>query len=144
MPGRNIDMPQSNMIAIGGIYTNVSRAFQRGIYDGGVRCLKSSTHDDAVVLEIPLGIIRSVRSDFGKQIRKDYESGKIKISRHKFLKHEIREDGIVNTLDSVQKDNLLAVKVKEATKTGYAVARGGEIPSTSRCREVKQGEEESG
>lgn len=87
--------------------------------------MKSSTHDDAVVLEIPLGIIRSVRSDFGKQIRKDYESKKIKISRHKFLEHEVREDGIVNTLDSVQKDNLLAIKVKEATKQGYAVARGG-------------------
>lgn len=53
----------------------------------GVRCLKSSTHDDGVVLE---------------------------------------------------------VEVKEATKQGYAVARGGEIPSTSRCREAKQGEEESG
>ena len=38
----------------------------------------------------------------------------------------------------------LTVKVKEATKTGYAVARGGEIPSTSRCREAKQEEEESG
>ena len=36
------------------------------------------------------------------------------------------------------------VEVKEATKQGYAVCRGGEIPSTSRCREVKQGEEESG
>ena len=74
---------------------------------------------------ISLGILRSVRSEFGKAIRKDYEAGRIQISRHKFLQHEIREDGIVNTLDSVQKDNLLAVKVKEATKQGYAVARGG-------------------
>ena len=38
----------------------------------------------------------------------------------------------------------LTVKVKEATKTGYAVARGGEIPSISRCWEAKQEEEESG
>ena len=75
------------LIPIGGIYTKVSPAFQRGLYEGGVRCLKSSTHDDGVVLE---------------------------------------------------------VEVKEATKQGYAVARGGEIPSTSRCREAKQGEEESG
>ena len=72
-----------------------------------------------------IGILRTVRSDFGKAIRKQYESGEIKISRHKFLQHEIREDGIVNTLDSVQKDNLLAVEVKEATKQGYSVARGG-------------------
>ena len=74
---------------------------------------------------MPMGVLRSVRSEYGKQIRRDYESGKIKISRHNFLEKEVREDGIVNTLDSVQKDNLLAVKVKEATKTGYAVARGG-------------------
>lgn len=91
-----------------------------------------------------LGILRTVRSDFGKAIRKQYESGEIKISRHKFLQHEIREDGIVNTLDSVQKDNLLAVEVKEATKQGYSVARGGATASTSRCREAKQEEEESG
>ena len=58
-----------------------------------------------------LGILRSVRSEFAKKIRKDYESGKIRISRHSFLQKEIREDGVCNTLDSVQKDNLLAVDV---------------------------------
>lgn len=59
-----------------------------------------------------LGILRSVRSEFAKKIRKDYEAGKIKISRHSFLQKEIREDGVCNTLDSVQKDNLLAVDVE--------------------------------
>lgn len=39
---------------LGGIYTNVSPAFQRGLYDGGARCLTSSTHDDGVVLEVPV------------------------------------------------------------------------------------------
>lgn len=58
-----------------------------------------------------LGILRSVRSEYAKKIRKDYESGKIRISRHSFLQKEIREDGVCNTLDSVQKDNLLAVDV---------------------------------
>lgn len=38
----------------------------------------------------------------------------------------------------------LAVKVKEATRKGYAVARGGEMQSTSQCQEAKQEEEESG
>ena len=79
-------MSQDKLIPIGGIYTQVSPRFQSGVYEGGVRCLKSSCHDDAVVVE-----------------------------------------------------------VKEATKQGYAICRGGgEIPSTSRCREVRQGEEESG
>lgn len=50
-----------------------------------------------------------MRSEFGKEIRKDYENGNLDISRHKFLEHEIREDGFSNTIDSVTKDNLLAV-----------------------------------
>lgn len=78
-----------------------------------------------------LGVLRNVRSEYGKAIRKQYEKGEFKISRHEFLKKEIREDGISNTIDSVQKDNMLAVEVKEATKQGFAVARGGE-----RCSEL--------
>ena len=80
-------MSQNKLIPIGGIYTQVSPAFQRGVYEGWVRCLKASTHDDGVVFK---------------------------------------------------------VKVKEATKQGYAVASGGEMQSTSQCREVKQEEEGSG
>lgn len=57
------------------------------------------------------GILRNVRTEYGKKIRKDYESGKLDISRHDFLVSEIRKDGITNTLSTVQKDNLLATKI---------------------------------
>lgn len=73
----------------------------------------------------PLGVLRNVRTEYGKEIRKDYESGKLNISRHEFLANEIREDGIANTLSTVQKDNQLAVKVAEATKQGYSECRVG-------------------
>lgn len=73
----------------------------------------------------PLGIIRNVRTEYGKEIRKEYEAGNIDISRHEFLAHEIRDDGISNTLSTVQKDNQLAIKVSEATKQGYAECRVG-------------------
>ena len=73
----------------------------------------------------PLGVLRNVRTEYGKEIRKDYEDGKIDISRHDFLASEVREDGIANTLSTVQKDNQLAVKVSEATKQGYAECRVG-------------------
>ena len=73
----------------------------------------------------PIGMLRNVRTEYGKEIRKDYESGKLDISRHEFLANEIREDGIANTLSTVQKDNQLAVKVSEATKQGYAECRVG-------------------
>lgn len=79
----------------------------------------------------PLGIIRNVRTEHGKEIRKEYEAGNIDISRHEFLAHEIRDDGISNTLSTVQKDNQLATKVSEATKQGYAECRvGREIANT--------------
>lgn len=79
----------------------------------------------------PLGILRNVRTEYGKEIRKDYESGKLDISRHDFLANEIREDGIANTLSTVQKDNQLAVKVAEATKQGYSECRvGKEVANT--------------
>lgn len=73
----------------------------------------------------PLGVLRNVRSDYGKEIRKDYEAGNIKISMHEFLESEVIDDGVVNTLSTVQKDNQLAVKVAEATKQGYSECRVG-------------------
>lgn len=73
----------------------------------------------------PIGILRNVRTEYGKGIRKDYENGKLDISRHEFLANEIREDGIANTLSTVQKDNQLAVKGVEATKQGYSECRVG-------------------
>ena len=74
---------------------------------------------------VALGVLRNVRNEYGKEIRKDYEAGNMNISRHEFLEHEIREDGVTNTLDSVQKDNLVAIAVKEATKQGVGESVGG-------------------
>lgn len=55
---------------------------------------------------------------------------------------------IVPTLRSESHGNqpkaVLEVEVKEATKQGCAVARGGGIPSTLRCQEARQDEGESG
>ena len=70
-----------------------------------------------VAIEI-LGCLKTVRSEYGKNIRKDYESGKLKISRHKFLNYSIRTDGCCNTIDTVQKDNYIAVKVKKKKPKG--------------------------
>lgn len=73
----------------------------------------------------PLGVLRNVRTEYGKEIRKDYESGKLNISRREFLANENREDGIANTLSTVHKDNQLAVKIAEATNQGYSESRVG-------------------
>lgn len=47
------------------------------------------------------------RTEYGKQIRKDYEAGKIKEQRKNIQQLEPRYDGKTNCLTSVQKDNLL-------------------------------------
>lgn len=71
---------------------------------------------------VGVGVLRTVRSDYGKEIRKQYEAGELDISRHEFLEHDIREDGITNTLSTVQKDNLMAVEMSANNCT-----EGGEI-----------------
>lgn len=52
-------------------------------------------------------ILTPKRTEYGKSIRKAYESGKIKESRHNMTELEPRTDGISNTITTVQKDNLL-------------------------------------
>lgn len=64
------------------------------------------------------------RTEFGKQVRKDYESGNLSMSRHDMTTMEPRTDGVSNTLTSVQKDNYLCIP--EATKKGYAEAYEGD------------------
>lgn len=52
--------------------------------------------------------LRTVRNEFAKRIRKDYESGRVKARRSDMKQIEPRKDGIANTLTSVQKDNYIA------------------------------------
>jgi DNA (cytosine-5)-methyltransferase 1 len=52
-------------------------------------------------------MLRPVRTEYGKAVRKQYEAGEIEESRHNMTQLEPRQDDISNTLTSVQKDNLL-------------------------------------
>lgn len=47
------------------------------------------------------------RMEYGKRVRKDYGSVNLDDSRHNMQQLELRNDGISNTITSVQKDNLL-------------------------------------
>lgn len=71
----------------------------------------------------PKGILRNVRTEYRREIRKDYEAGKLDISRHDFLASEIREDDVSNTISTVQKDNLLA-EVVTVDELANAAANG--------------------
>lgn len=69
-------------------------------------------------------VLTPKRTEFGKAIRKKYESHEIEMSRHDMTTMEPRTDGVSNTLTSVQKDNYLAIP--EATSKGYAEAYVGD------------------
>jgi site-specific DNA-cytosine methylase len=71
-------------------------------------------------------ILTPKRTEYGKEIRKDYESGNLQESRHNFTELEPRQDGISNALTTVQKDNLLAEPkgdVKNGIRTLLSVLR---------------------
>lgn len=59
-------------------------------------------------------VLWPVRTEYGKAIRKKYESGEIKMSRHSMTQLEPRYDGIANTLTTVLKDNLVMI-IEEAS-----------------------------
>ena len=82
------------------------------------------------------------RSEYGKAIRKAYESGKIKVRRKDLKKFSLKKSNVSNTLTTVQKDNLIGMvktdkieidsrRFKENGKptfTANVVDRNGNIP----------------
>lgn len=68
--------------------------------------------------------LRLVRNEYGKKCRYEYESGNLKEAWSNMKQLEPRNDGIANTLSTVQKDNYILVK--EATRKGYAEAYEGD------------------
>jgi DNA (cytosine-5)-methyltransferase 1 len=52
-------------------------------------------------------VLTPKRTEYGKAVRKAYENGVHKESRHTMTELEPRSDGISNTLTTVQKDNYL-------------------------------------
>ncbi len=54
-------------------------------------------------------VLTPKRTEYGKEIRKDYESGKVDEQRKNIQQLEPRTDGLTNTITSVQKDNLIVL-----------------------------------
>lgn len=65
------------------------------------------------------------RTEYGKQISKQYEAGLVTEQRKNIQQLEPSKDGKTNTLTTVQKDNLV-LAIPEATLRGYAEIKPGE------------------
>lgn len=74
----------------------------------GVCNALTTVQKDNMVLE--RAILTPRRTEYGKQIRKAYEAGEIKESRHNMTELEPRTDGVCNTITTVQKDNMVLEK----------------------------------
>lgn len=88
---------------------------------GTSNCL-TSVQKDNLVMESQ--VLTPKRTEYGKAIRKAYESGEVQESRHNMTELEQRKDGISNTLTTVQKDNLVMEKTILQRARGFNM--GGE------------------
>ena len=69
---------------------------------GKTNCL-TTVHKDNLIFSC----LTPKRTEYGKQIRKQYEAGEISEQRKNIQQLEPREDGKTNTLTTVQKDNMI-------------------------------------
>lgn len=85
--------------------------------------LTSATKDNLVLEGKEVAALRMQRTEEGKALRKDYESGKIHHGFNEYREAVPREDGCANTLSTVNKDNMLVepakIKIRQATKDGF-------------------------
>lgn len=98
MRGRNPDNPSDR--TVGG---PTEQRLEPNTQDMS-NCL-TSVQKDNLVMESQ--VLTPKRTEYGKQIRKAYESKQIQESRHNMTELEPRQDNISNTLTTVQKNNLL-------------------------------------
>lgn len=73
--------------------------------NGTSNCLTTVSKDNYV---IEPNVLSQKRNEYGKQIRKQYESGEIEEKRKNMVDLMPREDGITNTITTFIKDNYLA------------------------------------
>lgn len=59
-------------------------------------------------------VLKQVRNEYGKQIRKAYESHQISERRGNMTTAELRTDGLSNTITTVLKDNTLFEMTEES------------------------------
>lgn len=103
---------------------------------GTSNCLTSVQKDNLVMESQAL---TPKRTEYGKQIRKAYESGEVQESRHNMTELEPRKDDISNTLTTVQKDNLLLEKplllggIGKENEFGSQYRQGNRVYSSDAC-----------
>lgn len=74
--------------------------------DGFSPTLQAVNYKEPVKIMVDVRCLKQVRSEYGKEIRKQYENGK-EVRWKDMKEYEPREDGLSNTLTGVIKDNMV-------------------------------------
>ena len=96
MRGRNPDNPSDRTAG-----THLEQRLEMNT-QGETNCLTTVSKDNLV-----MRCLTPRRTEYGKQIRKQYEAGEISEQRKNIQQLEPREDGKTNCLTTVQKDNMI-------------------------------------
>lgn len=83
----------------------------------------TTVQKDSMVVEPQ--VLTPKRNEYGKAVRKEYESGLFDESRHNMTGLAPSEDSVSNTITSVQKDNLLCEP--RANNISYKITKDGKI-----------------
>lgn len=86
-------------------------------------------------------VLRQVRTEYGKEVRKAYETGETQEKWGNMKQFEPRTDGIANTLSTVQKDNLLynGLRIRKLTPKECFRLMGFDDESFHRAEAVNSG-----
>ena len=101
-------------------------------YDGAVAWNTIERKQRNMVVE-PV-CMRYQRSEEAKRVRKDYESGKVHHGYHELSELHPREDGKINTLSTVLKDNPICEPVYGAKQVGALPRPNGELSTSQAFR----------
>lgn len=121
------------------------------INDNGTSNCLTTVQKDNVVVESSYSGVSMERTEEGKQLRKDYESGKVKHGFNEHRKEALRKDGLTNTIDTNVKSQKIGdgVSIRRLTEiecerlqgceddfTKYGIFKGEEItiPATARYK----------
>jgi DNA (cytosine-5)-methyltransferase 1 len=143
--------PESNYIKqVGQMYPNSGNPQAGRVYDatGISPAMDTCSGGNRMPKIVEPNVLTPKRTDYGKAVRKQYEAGEIKESRHNMTKMVPRTDGVANTLTTVLKDNYVvepSIPIREATKKGYAEAVEGDSVNlqypTSKTRRGRVGKQ---
>ena len=99
---------------LGNIFGFQGGNYAGNVYDKDFECPTLNTMQGGCKqpMIVEANSIRMVRTEQGKALRKQYENHEI---HHGFNEHrepELRQDGVINTLSTVQKDNYICVAMR--------------------------------